>query len=243
MRDEYDFSEGRRNVYAALYAQEGRTMTVTATQVRELRERTHAPLLACRDALVSVGGDLDSAVDYLRRAGIEASQRRSGRVATEGLVESYVHAGRIAVIVEVNCETDFVARTDAFQTLVREIAMQIAASDPICVSADEVPEQMLARERSVKEAQLRESKGSKLPEKMVPQILDGQIEKWLRTVCLLEQTYNRDRDKTIQDLVNEVAAATGEKIEVRRFVRYELGEGRELPQNPMRAETSGTIES
>lgn len=215
-------------------------MTITATQVRELRERTHAPLLACRDALAAVDGDLDAAVDHLRRAGIEAAEGRSDRVATQGLVESYVHEGRIAVILEVNCETDFVARTDEFQTLVREIAMQIAASDPVAIRAEDIPGEMVSREWKLYVDRLRDQ-GK--PSKIIPGIVARQILKWHTKVCLLEQTYNRDKDKTIQDLLNEVAAATGEKIEVRRFVRYELGEGREIPKNPDHAETSGVIET
>ena len=201
-------------------------MTVTAESIRELRNRINAPLLACRDALAASGSDLDAAVDYLRRKGIEASASRTGRVAAEGVVGSYIHGeGRIGVMVEVNCETDFSARTDQFKTLVHEISMQIAASNPVYVDPDEIPAEVVEKEREIKLAQLRESKGSKLPEKMVPQILDGQIEKWYRDVCLLQQTYNRDKDRTIADLVNEVASATGEKIVVRRFVRFELGEG------------------
>ncbi len=200
-------------------------MAISAAVIKQLRERTNAPMMDCKKALTETDGDLDKAVDFLRKKGLAGAKKRAGRVAAEGVVGSYIHGeGSIGVLVEINCETDFVARTDQFKTLVKEIGMQIAASAPTCVKRDEVPAAELEKEMEIRTAQLKES-GK--PEKIIPKILEGQINKWYSDICLLEQTYNRDREKTIEDLLNEVSAATGEKVVVRRFLRYELGEGLE----------------
>ncbi len=198
-------------------------MAISAALIKELRGRTNAPMMDCKKALTETDGDLDKAIDFLRKKGLAGAKKRAGRVAAEGAVGSYIHGeGSIGVLVEINCETDFVARTDQYKSLVKEIGMQIAASSPLFVSREEVPAQDLEKEQEIRTAQLKES-GK--PDKIIPKILEGQINKWYSEICLLEQTYNRDRDKTILDLLNEVSAATGEKVVVRRFVRYELGEG------------------
>ncbi len=200
-------------------------MAISAAMIKQLRERTNAPMMDCKKALTEVDGDLDKAVEFLRKKGLAGAKKRAGRVAAEGYVGSYIHGeGRIGVLVEINSETDFVARTEQFQTLVKEIGMQIAATPPMCVLREEVPAEELEKEKEIRAAQLADS-GK--PEKIIPKIIEGQINKWYSEICLMEQTYNRDREKTIEDLVNEVSASTGEKIVVRRFVRYELGEGLE----------------
>jgi elongation factor Ts len=200
-------------------------MAISAALIKELRERTNAPMMDCKKALTETDGDMDKAVDFLRKKGLAGAKKRAGRVASEGVVGSYIHGeGTIGVLVEINCETDFVARTDQFKTLVKEIGMQIAASSPMCVTREEVPAKDLEKEIEIRTAQLKES-GK--PDKIIPKIIEGQINKWYAESCLLEQSYNRDRDKTIEDLLNEVSAATGEKVVVRRFVRFELGEGLE----------------
>ncbi len=200
-------------------------MAISAALIKELRGRTNAPMMDCKKALTETDGDLDKAIDFLRKKGLAGAKKRAGRVAAEGAVGSYIHGeGSIGVLVEINCETDFVARTDQYKSLVKEIGMQIAASSPLFVSREEVPAQDIEKEQEIRTAQLKES-GK--PDKIIPKILEGQINKWYSEICLLEQTYNRDRDKTILDLLNEVSAATGEKVVVRRFVRYELGEGLE----------------
>lgn len=200
-------------------------MAISVAMIKQLRERTGAPMMDCKKALTETDGDIDKAVDFLRKKGLAGAKKRAGRVAAEGAVGSYIHAeGSIGVLVEINCETDFVARTDQFKTLVKEIAMQIAASSPTCVTREEVPAAEIEKEKEIRTAQLKDS-GK--PDKIIPKIIEGQINKWYSDICLMEQTYNRDRDKTIEDLLNEVSAATGEKVAVRRFVRYELGEGLE----------------
>ena len=196
---------------------------VTAQQVKELREKSGAGMMDCKKALQETDGDIDKALDYLREKGLAAAAKKAGRTATEGLVESYIHgAGRIGVLVEVNCETDFVAQTDDFKKLVKDIAMQIAASNPEYVSRQEVPEEKVGKERSILRAQaLNEGK----PEKIVEKMVEGRLDKYYKEVCLLEQPYIRDPEKTIEQLVKESIAKIGENINVRRFVRFELGEG------------------
>jgi elongation factor Ts len=196
---------------------------ITAGLVKELRERTQAGMVDCKKALQECNGDMDKAVEFLRKKGLARAAKKAGRIATEGVVGSYIHGeGRIGVLLEVNCETDFLARTEEFQYLVKELAMQIAASSPQVVKREEVSEALIQKEKEIREAALKEQ-GK--PEKIIPRIVEGQINKWYSEVCLMEQTYNRDRDKTIEELVKELSGKTGENISVRRFVRYELGEG------------------
>ncbi len=204
-------------------------MAIKAENVKELRERTGAGMMDCKKALTETGGDMEKAVAYLREKGLAKMVRRASRVAAEGIIESYIHHGsKIGVLVEINCETDFVARTDDFQTLAKEIALQIAASRPLYLSRDDVPESVLENEKEILKAQaLNEGK----PEKIAEKIVEGRIQKFYSEVCLLEQPYIRDPEKTVQDLVFEVSAKTGEKIEISRFTRYEVGEGVDKPKD------------
>ncbi|GBG09626.1 elongation factor Ts [Paenibacillus sp. MY03] len=200
-------------------------MAVSASAVKELRERTGAGMLDCKKALDETGGDVEKAIALLREKGLSAAANKAGRIATEGVVESYIHAGgRIGVIVEVNCETDFVAKTDQFREFARDIAMQIAASNPKFVSREEVPGDEIEKEKEIlKNQALNEGK----PEKIVEKMVEGRISKYYEEYCLLEQSFIKDPDKTISNLLNEKISKIGENISIRRFVRYELGEGLE----------------
>jgi len=195
---------------------------ISASLVKELRERTGAGMMDCKRALQETHGDLEAAAEYLRKQGILKAERKAGRTANEGLVHSYIHpGGRIGVLVEVNCETDFVARTDEFRQFCHEVAMQIAAAAPSVVSRDQVPAQVLAKEREINlEAARHEGK----PEKVLDRIVEGKIEKYFSQVCLLEQAYIRDPDKKIEELLKETIASLGENIQIARFSRYTLGE-------------------
>ncbi|MFQ5526140.1 MAG: translation elongation factor Ts [Thermoanaerobaculia bacterium] len=200
-------------------------MDITAAMVKELRERTGAGMMDCKKALQEAEGDMDKAVDILRKSGMAAAAKKSGRIAAEGLVLSYIHAGgKIGVLVEVNCETDFVARTDDFQTLVKDIAMHIAAADPRFVERNEVSEAVLAKEREIYRDQALQS-GK--PENVVDRIVDGKMEKFYSENVLTEQSFVKDPDKTVGELVTAAVAAMGENIRVRRFERFVLGEGLE----------------
>ncbi|MEK3882169.1 translation elongation factor Ts [Paenibacillus sp. PL2-23] len=200
-------------------------MAVSASAVKELRERTGAGMLDCKKALDETGGDVEKAIALLREKGLAAAANKAGRIATEGVVESYIHAGgRIGVLVEVNCETDFVAKTDQFREFARDIAMQIAAANPKFVRREEVPGDELEKEKEIlKNQALNEGK----PEKIVEKMVEGRISKYYEEYCLLEQSFIKDPDKTISELLNEKISKIGENISIRRFVRYELGEGLE----------------
>jgi len=200
-------------------------MSVTAAMVKELRERTAAGMLDCKKALEEANGDIDKAVDVLREKGLSAASKKAGRIATEGAVESYIHAGgKIGVLVEVNCETDFVGKTDKFRDFVRDIAMQVAAANPLYVRREEVPTEDLEKEKEILRAQaLNEGK----PEKIIDKMVEGRISKFYEENCLMEQSYIKDPDKTIDQLLNEKISQIGENISIRRFVRFELGEGLE----------------
>lgn len=200
-------------------------MAVSASAVKELRERTGAGMLDCKKALDETGGDVDKAIALLREKGLAAAANKAGRIATEGVVESYIHAGgRIGVLVEVNCETDFVAKTDQFREFARDIAMQIAAANPKFVRREEVPADEIEKEKEIlKNQALNEGK----PEKIVEKMVEGRISKYYEEYCLLEQNFIKDPDKTINELLNEKISKIGENISIRRFVRYELGEGLE----------------
>jgi elongation factor Ts len=197
-------------------------MGVSAAQVKELRDRTGAGMMACKQALAEAGGDTEAAVAWLRKQGQMQALRRQGRATGEGLVGHYVHmGGRIGVLVELNCETDFVARTEDFQTLAREIAMHIAAARPISVSEDDLPSEVLQRETAI----LREqAEATGKPPAVVEKIVQGRLDKFKQEACLLEQLYVRDPDRTIKELIAEQAAKIGENLRVRRFVRFEVGE-------------------
>ena len=200
----------------------------TAQDVKSLRERTGCGMMDCKKALTESNGDIEKAIDFLREKGLASAAKKAGRVAAEGLVESYLHGGgRIGVLVEVNCETDFVAKTDEYKELCRDIAMQIAASSPDYVRREDVSDEILDRERNIARQQaINDGK----PEKILDKIVDGRIEKFFKEVCLLEQVYIKDNDKTVQQMINEKIAKIGENISVRRFVRYQVGEGMEKKQ-------------
>lgn len=204
-------------------------MAVDAKLVKELREKTGAGMLDCKKALEEANNDVNKAIEILREKGLSAAANKAGRAATEGVVQSYIHAGgRIGVLVEVNCETDFVAMTDQFKEFARDIAMQIAASSPRYVSREEVPQDEIEKEKEILKAQaLNEGK----PEKIVEKMVEGRIGKYYEEYCLLEQSFVKDPDKTIQQLLNEKISTIGENISIRRFTRYELGEGLEKKQD------------
>jgi elongation factor Ts len=198
-------------------------MEVNAALVRELREKTGAGIMDCKRALAETGGDLDNAVNYLRQKGLAAAAKKADRVAADGAVGAYVHpGGKIGVLVEINCETDFVARTTEFQSLLKDIAMQIAAANPRYVRREDVSADEIEKEREIYHRQGLES-GK--PEKVVEKIVEGKMERFFSEVCLLEQAFIKDPDHKVTDIVNDVVARLKEKIEVRRFVRYHLGEG------------------
>ena len=197
-------------------------MTVTAQMVKELRQKTGVGMMDCKNALVEKDGDLDAAIQYLREKGMADAAKRAGRAATEGLVGSYVHTGgKIGVLVEVNCETDFVARTDQFKELARNLAMQICSESPVCVRREDVPPELLEKERQIYETQARQT-GK--PEKIIEKIVAGKLESFYARVCLLEQEFIRDRNMTIQEYATSKIAELGENIVVKRFVRFQLGE-------------------
>jgi translation elongation factor Ts len=212
---------------------------ITAGMVKELRERTGAGMMDCKKALTESNGDMEKAVDYLREKGLSAAAKKASRIASEGLVESYIHGGgRIGVLLEVNCETDFVAKTDDFKSLVRDIAMQIAAANPSYVSREEVPEEVLNHEREILRAQaLNEGKPANIVEKMI----EGRLKKFYQESCLLEQVFIKDPDKTITQLITERIAKIGENISIRRFTRYQLGEGLEKKANDFAAEVMAAV--
>jgi len=212
---------------------------ITAGMVKELREKTGAGMLDCKKALEEANGDLEKATEVLREKGLAAAKNKAGRIASEGLVESYIHAGgRIGVLVEVNCETDFVAKNDAFREFVRDIAMQIAASNPKYVKREEVPQEEIEKEKEILRSQaLNEGKPAHIVDKMV----EGRINKYFEEVCLLEQSFIKDPDKTIETLVNEKIASIGENISIRRFVRFELGEGLEKKQDNFAEEVMAQV--
>ena len=196
--------------------------TITAGQVKELRDRTSAGMMECKAALEEADGNIEVAIDILRAKGASKAAKRAGREAAEGVIASYVHmGGKIAVLVEVNCETDFVARTDAFQALGRDIAMHIAATNPLAVNVEGIPADIVERERGVFREQVR-NEGK--PENLWDKIVDGKLKKFYQDNALLNQQYVKDPDKTVQELITEVSSKTGENIVVRRFVRYALGE-------------------
>jgi len=212
---------------------------ISASLVKELRERTGAGMMDCKKALVATDGDIEKAIDELRTKGLAKAAKKAGRVASEGVVSSYIHGGgRIGVLVEVNCETDFVAKTDEFKQLAYDIAMQIAASSPSFVKREEVPEDIINHEKSVLKAQaLEEGK----PEKVVEKMVEGRLEKYYKENCLLEQPFIKDPDKTVEQLVNENIAKIGENISIRRFARFEVGEGIEKEETDFAAEVMAQI--
>ena len=197
-------------------------MAITPEQVKLLRDRTGAGMMDCKKALKESNGNMDKAIDYLRKKGAATAEKRADRVTNQGVVEAYIHAGgRIGAMVELNCETDFVAKTDDFKMLAKDLAMQIAAMTPLYIAQDQVPKEVIDREMEIYRTQAR---NEKKPEAVVERIAQGKLEKFFQEVCLLEQTFIKDSGKTIKDLVAEMTAKTGEKITIRRCQRYHLGE-------------------
>jgi elongation factor Ts len=212
---------------------------ITAEMVKELRQRTGAGMMDCKKALTEAKGNLDEAIDYLREKGLAAAAKKADRIASEGVIEAYIHGGgRIGVMVEINCETDFVAKTDNFKELARDIAMQIAATNPTCVRREEVPVEVLEHEKEILKAQaLNEGKPANIVEKMIT----GRVEKYYKEVCLMEQVFIKNPDQTITQLINENISKIGENISIRRFTRYQLGEGIEKKSNDFAAEVMAAV--
>jgi len=197
-------------------------LEITSAMVKELRDRTNVGMMDCKKALQDTSGDMEKAVDLLRQKGLAKAMKRAGREATDGMVHSYIHSGgKIGVLVEVNCETDFAAKSEDFVEFVKNVALQIAAANPLGVSAEDVPAEIIERERGIYLAQAQES-GK--PQNILEKMVDGKMRKFYEENTLLQQKFIRDPDKTIQDYLNELIAKIGEKIEVRRFCRYQLGE-------------------
>ena len=198
-------------------------MEISSELIKDLRQRTGAGVMDCKTALQESKGDMEGAIDYLRRKGLAAAAKRAGRIATEGLVSSYIHAGgKIGVLVEINCETDFVARTEDFQAFVKNMAMHIAATSPQYVSRDQVPPSVVEREKGIYRIQAQDAKK---PEKVIEKIMEGKLERFFAEVCLLEQTYIKDPDVTVKEVLDSLIAKMGENIAIRRFARFQLGEG------------------
>ncbi|NQV38165.1 MAG: translation elongation factor Ts [Candidatus Marinimicrobia bacterium] len=197
-------------------------MSVDAKIVKELRDKTGAGMMDCKRALVESNGDLEKAVDYLRKSGIAKAEKKSTRSATEGLIYSYIHqGGRLGVLIDIGCETDFVANTDGFKELAHNIAMQIAATNPVSINRDDVPENVVSKE---KEIYMEQAKSSGKPDHILEKIIEGKMNKYFEDVCLMEQAYIKDSDKKVQDLFTDIIATLGENIMVNRFVRFAVGE-------------------
>jgi len=212
------------------------TVSITAAQVNELRKVTGAGLMDCKKALAETGGDHEKAIDYLRKKGLAAASKKAGRAATEGLVGSYIHAGgKIGVLIEVNCETDFVAKNENFQGFVKDVAMHIAAASPQFVRREEVTADVIEREKDIYRAKAKET-GK--PDNIIEKIIEGQVNKFYAEICLLEQPFVKDPDKTVQTYLNETIAAIGENISIRRFARFVLGEGLAKKESDFAAEVA-----
>lgn len=208
---------------------------ITAKLVSELREKTGAGMMDCKKALGETNGDLEKAIDYLRQKGLAAAQKKQSRIAAEGAIGSYIHGGRIGVMVEVNCETDFVAKSDDFQNFVKDVAMHIAAADPKFVRSSEMDQAFVEREVAIYTAQLKEE-GK--PEAMISKIVEGKVKKLSTEVCLLDQKFIKNPDISVQDLINELTIKIGEKIDIRRFAKFTLGEGIEKKVDDFAAEVA-----
>ncbi|HUT83080.1 MAG TPA: translation elongation factor Ts [Thermodesulfobacteriota bacterium] len=200
-------------------------MEITASMVKELREKTNAAVMDCKKALTENNGDMEKAINFLRQKGLATASRKVGRITREGLVVSYIHpGGRLGVLLEINCETDFVAKNSDFGVLAKDLAMQIAATNPICVKREDLPVAILEKEKEIYRAQ---AKGTGKPDKIIEKIVEGKLEKYFSEVCLLEQAFVKDPNVRIEDLIKNYIAKFGENITLRRFVRYQLGENPE----------------
>ena len=211
-------------------------MSINASMVKDLRERTGAGMMDCKKALVESNGDMDAAIEFLQKKQLASASKRAGKIAAEGLVGNYIHmGGRIGVLLEVNCETDFVARSDDFQGFVKDVAMHIAATGPLVVSSDDLGADEVAQQKKIFMGQAAEE-GK--PEHIAEKIVEGRLKKWAKEVCLLEQALVKDPDKSIEQLQTEIGSKIGEKISVRRFVRFEVGEGIEKAEDDFAAEVA-----
>jgi len=198
-------------------------MEISTEMVKDLRQRTGAGVIDCKTALHEAKGDMEGAIEYLRRKGLATAAKKAGRIATDGLVSSYIHAGgKMGVLVEVNCETDFVARTEDFQGFVKNIAMHVAAANPQYIRREDVPAAVIEKEKRIYRDQARDSNK---PEKVIDKIVEGKLERFFSEVCLLEQTFIRDSDLTVREVLEATIAKVGENISIRRFARFQLGEG------------------
>ncbi len=216
---------------------------VTATAVKQLREKTGAGMMECKNALVESGGNEEQAVEILRKRGLASAKKREGRIAAEGIVGSYIHmGGKVGVLVEVNCETDFVARGEEFQQLVKDVAMHVAAAEPRFVSRDEVPATDLEKEREIARAQAKnDPKNANKPDQVIDKIVEGRLNKFYEETVLLDQPFVKDPSKTVAELVNDKALKTREKITIRRFQRYKMGEGLEKRGDDFGGEVASLI--
>ena len=207
----------------------GGEKVINASMVKELREITGAGMMDCKKTLVETNGDMEKAIKLLKEKGLAAAAKRAGRIASEGIVESYIHGGgRIGVLIEINSETDFVAKNESFRLFVKDMAMQVAASKPLYVSREFVDKNLIEEQKEIYKAQaLNEGK----PEKIIDKMVEGRIEKFFKEICLLEQPFIRDTDKTVNDILMDLIARMGENISIRRFARYEMGEGLEKKQD------------
>ncbi|MBN1541163.1 translation elongation factor Ts [candidate division KSB1 bacterium] len=197
-------------------------MAISATDVKALRERTGAGMMDCKRALQESDGDMEKAIEWLRKKGLQKVEKKAGRETKEGIIQHYIHSGsRLGVLVEINCETDFVARTDDFQSFAKDVAMHIAAAKPIAVIREEIPQSVIEKEREIYFAQVKEQ-GK--PDQIAAKIVEGKLEKYYQETCLLEQSFVKDPGKTVLDYLNEMIAKLGENMSIRRFVRFQLGE-------------------
>lgn len=216
---------------------------ITAAAVKQLREKTGAGMMECKNALVESGGNEEKAIDILRERGLASAKKREGRIAAEGIVGSYIHmGGKVGVLVELNCETDFVARGEEFQTLVKDIAMHVAAAEPRYVSREEVPADVIEKEREIARAQAKnDPKMAGKPEQVIEKIVDGRINKFYEETVLNDQPFVKDPSKTVAELVTEKVAKTGERISIRRFTRYKMGEGLERRADDFGSEVASML--
>lgn len=214
-------------------------MNISAALIKDLREKTGAGMMDCKKALVECDGNLEAAIDFLREKGLASVAKKSSRIASEGIVDAYIHGGRIGVLIEVNSETDFVAKNEEFKAFVKDMAMQVAAVNPAYVSREEVSEEEIEHERKVlREQALQEGK----PEKIVEKMIEGRLEKYFEEICLLDQKFIKDGDKKVQDVLNDLIAKIGENIKIRRFVRFEVGEGLEKKNEDFAEEVAKQIQ-
>jgi elongation factor Ts len=216
-------------------------MEITAKMVQDLRAKTGAGIMDCKRALADTNGDVEKAIEELRKKGLASASKKAGRVTSEGLVASYIHAGgKLGVLIEINCETDFVARTDPFQQLIKDVAMQVAASNPLYLKRENVPPEVIAKEKEIYRAQVA---ASGKPEKVIEKIVEGKLEKYFSDVCLYEQPFVKEPEKSVQELVNAAIAQLGENINIRRFVRFVLGEGIEKEEKNLAEEVAAQLAS